>query len=98
MCCPDKIVTEAEVPQVESRFAGNSLDLLPKPGVCGGGSTPRRIFNGQKTEIYEFPWMALLEYAKRTIKTFQINCLSLIYFFISSQWNYRFSLWWITYT
>lgn len=56
---------EEQVPKVESRFAGNSLDLLPKPGVCGGGSSPLRIISGNKTEIYEFPWMALLEYTKR---------------------------------
>lgn len=57
MCCPlnpDDVVT---------RFGDNS-ELLPKPGVCGGGSTPR-IVNGQKTRIYEYPWMALLEFEKR---------------------------------
>lgn len=62
MCCPtnsDDVVT---------RFGDNS-ELLPKPGTCGGGSVPR-IINGHQTQIYEYPWMALLEFKKRKIKHF----------------------------
>lgn len=44
-----------------STSSGNNL--LPKPGVCGS-FTSDRIFGGEKTEIDEYPWMALIEYTK----------------------------------
>lgn len=38
-------------------------NLLPKPGVCGH-FTSDRIFGGEKTQIDEFPWLALIQYTK----------------------------------
>lgn len=34
------------------------------PNVCGRDLS-QRIFGGERTELDEFPWMALLEYQKR---------------------------------
>lgn len=94
MCCPKHPEEVAVTPQVANRFNSNS-DLLPKPGVCGGGSTPR-IVNGNKTEIYEYPWMALLEYSKR--KRFGSNFVNsfgnFCCWFKHSGRNIRISLWW----
>ena len=44
--------------------SGLSASDLPAPGVCGT-SLDDRITNGEETAITEFPWMVLLEYAKR---------------------------------
>lgn len=47
-----------------------SSNLLPDPvgnanGKCGAGSSDR-IIGGRSTKIDEYPWMALLEYSKRS--------------------------------
>ncbi|CAK1550568.1 unnamed protein product [Leptosia nina] len=40
------------------------IKLLPKYSVCGIQNN-ERIFGGEKTDIDEYPWMALLKYQKR---------------------------------
>lgn len=40
-------------------------DLLPDGSICGP-NTQNRIYGGEKTDLDEFPWMALVEYEKRT--------------------------------
>ena len=41
-----------------------SSDLLPGFDDCGV-NTQSRIYGGEKTDLDEFPWMALIEYEKR---------------------------------
>ncbi|XP_055545836.1 serine protease easter-like [Wyeomyia smithii] len=53
VCCTDPIDTPIRV--------GGAL--LPVPGVCGI-QTSDRIVGGTNTKIDEFPWLALLKYAK----------------------------------
>jgi secreted trypsin-like serine protease len=38
-------------------------DLLPDKDTCGIDTT-KKIYGGQKTDLDEFPWMALIEYEK----------------------------------
>ncbi|XP_064212035.1 uncharacterized protein LOC661559 [Tribolium castaneum] len=77
VCCPSKpivldLVTEKK-PDVEgppnvSRH--KNIDLLPKN--CGYFDTDNKIVNGNKTGLFEFPWMALLSY--RTGRGPQFKC------------------------
>lgn len=46
-------------------FGGNSY-LLPTLEYCGISSS-NRIIGGERAELDEFPWMALLEYRKRKV-------------------------------
>lgn len=45
-----------------------SQELLPKIDICGIGQD-NRIVGGDRTEIDEFPWTALLQYKKRKSNT-----------------------------
>lgn len=54
VCCSDSLDAPVRV--------GESL--LPPVGVCGI-QTSDRIVGGVNTKIDEFPWLALLKYAKR---------------------------------
>uniref|UniRef100_A0A182PPY6 CLIP domain-containing serine protease n=1 Tax=Anopheles epiroticus TaxID=199890 RepID=A0A182PPY6_9DIPT len=54
VCCSDSLVAPVRV----------GAGLLPTPGQCGI-QTSDRIFGGVNTRIDEFPWIALLKYAKR---------------------------------
>lgn len=40
--------------------------LLPQPPSCGGVGIRNRIYDGQDTDVNEFPWMVLLEYRRRS--------------------------------
>uniref|UniRef100_A0A182TN45 Peptidase S1 domain-containing protein n=1 Tax=Anopheles melas TaxID=34690 RepID=A0A182TN45_9DIPT len=53
VCCADSLVAPVRV----------GVGLLPSPGQCGI-QTSDRIFGGVNTRIDEFPWIALLKYAK----------------------------------
>lgn len=44
--------------------SSNDANLLPLRGKCGIQSLGDRIYNGNATQLDEFPWMALLEYKK----------------------------------
>ncbi|XP_075162018.1 serine protease 7-like [Haematobia irritans] len=48
--------------KVKEPLVQNSL--LPEPPICGGEFINNRIYGGTETHIYEFPWMAFLEYTK----------------------------------
>ncbi|XP_077283142.1 ovochymase-like [Arctopsyche grandis] len=51
---------------------GSGRDLLPKFDECGEAPGADRIYNGQITDIDEFPWMALLGYRRRNgTRTFE---------------------------
>ncbi|KAL1512801.1 hypothetical protein ABEB36_002328 [Hypothenemus hampei] len=41
----------------------NGLDLLPSLDVCGVG-LENRIYGGEKADLDDFPWMALIEYER----------------------------------
>lgn len=46
----------------------NSVLKLPVPGVCGVVNfAPTVIYGGQRTRIFQHPWLALLEYSKRKL-------------------------------
>ncbi|CAB3223236.1 unnamed protein product [Arctia plantaginis] len=48
-------------------IAYSSEDSLPAPrDQCGNENFEHRIYSGEDTEIYEFPWMALLGYKTNT--------------------------------
>ena len=51
MCCPN---ADSSTP----------ANVLPAKGECGIGSS-NRIYGGEETELDEFPWNCLIEYAKR---------------------------------
>lgn len=53
VCCSDPFDTPIRV----------GASLLPAPGICGT-QTSDRIVGGTNTKIDEFPWLALLKYAK----------------------------------
>lgn len=50
-------VDEIQRPKVSEQ------SLIPNIGECGIGTTDR-IVGGTRTELDEFPWMALLKYSK----------------------------------
>nr|UEC95038.1 spatzle processing enzyme [Tenebrio molitor] len=59
VCCPTGSalgVAPADMTPVRS-------DLLPDKDTCGIDTT-KKIYGGQKTDLDEFPWMALIEYEK----------------------------------
>lgn len=56
-----KRVTRPTNQQQNQRDIQNS-DLLPKSPSCGGITIAAKIFGGKDSELYEFPWMVLLEY------------------------------------
>lgn len=39
-------------------------NLLPNRTICGEGTGEDRLLGGNLTEIWDFPWMALLRYKK----------------------------------
>ncbi|XP_033165374.1 serine protease 7 isoform X1 [Drosophila mauritiana] len=45
---------------------GDGSNLLPQPPSCGGVAIRNRIYDGQDTDVNEFPWMVLLEYRRRS--------------------------------
>lgn len=73
VCCPDSKRTAAQGgggtgggAVVDSR-AGEEPDpgnVLPSIGKCGI-LLANRIIGGTKTQLFEFPWMALLQYKQR---------------------------------
>ncbi|KAF5305584.1 hypothetical protein FQA39_LY01675 [Lamprigera yunnana] len=48
--------------------------LLPNRSVCGSDTTTNRIYNGQLTDLDEFPWMALLGYKSNDIDEVDFKC------------------------
>ncbi|XP_026480263.1 melanization protease 1-like [Ctenocephalides felis] len=67
VCCPSQtqtsseLNTDSEIPDVSSH---PNLRLLPHR-ICGA-SLEDRIVRGNKTGLFEFPWMALLAYRSRS--------------------------------
>jgi len=51
---------------VQQTSTGDGSNLLPQPPSCGGVAIRNRIYDGQDTDLNEFPWMVLLEYRRRT--------------------------------
>ncbi|KAH8363050.1 hypothetical protein KR084_004842, partial [Drosophila pseudotakahashii] len=47
---------------------------LPQPPTCGGFVSKVKIFGGEETGLYEFPWMVLLEYRKINEYELTTNC------------------------
>uniref|UniRef100_A0A182N5R5 CLIP domain-containing serine protease n=1 Tax=Anopheles dirus TaxID=7168 RepID=A0A182N5R5_9DIPT len=63
VCCPDALAAPVRL----------GSGLLPTPGQCGI-QTSDRIFGGVNTRIDEFPWIALLKYAKRRLTHIPARC------------------------
>lgn len=65
VCCPLND-NPAPVPSTTPASTGGDpleTDLLPGTETCGLGSQDR-IYGGEKTQLGEYPWMALIEYLK----------------------------------
>ncbi|XP_036322710.1 serine protease 7-like [Rhagoletis pomonella] len=43
-----------------------SAATLPRLPTCGGVTISNKIYSGTDTDLYEFPWMVLLEYNRRS--------------------------------
>nr|XP_015836792.1 PREDICTED: uncharacterized protein LOC661375 [Tribolium castaneum] len=70
VCCPSgrTTITTNPPPVVEGPTENTDVEsvtsnLLPGGDVCGL-NTQSRIYGGEKTDLDEFPWMALIEYEK----------------------------------
>lgn len=68
VCCnpydtyrPTEATTELATESIQTSNSVNGKNL-PEPGECGPVSTGNKIYNGNNTDIDEFPWMVLLEY------------------------------------
>ncbi|XP_044265436.1 uncharacterized protein LOC123011851 [Tribolium madens] len=77
VCCPAKPIVLDLVSEKKPDVAGppnvsrhKNIGLLPKN--CGYFDTDNKIVNGNKTGLFEFPWMALLSY--RTARGPQFKC------------------------
>ncbi|KAF7263934.1 hypothetical protein GWI33_000889 [Rhynchophorus ferrugineus] len=68
VCCPlgtQPVQPSTEEPEFLPPAEGEFIEsnLLPPTNVCGTG-TQDKIYGGQKAQLDEFPWMALVEYLK----------------------------------
>lgn len=62
VCCPPKPIhfDNDQKPAFPDVSRHRNIDLLPKN--CGYINYDDKIVNGNKTGLFEFPWMALLSY------------------------------------
>lgn len=67
VCCnPFDTYKPTEAPTNEITQTSNGVgNKLPDPGECGPVATGNKIYNGNNTDIDEFPWMVLLEYQNK---------------------------------
>lgn len=71
VCCPSTTqLTPSMQLQSQSQQQNVAKTLppaqLPSPPVCGVDAE-NRIYGGTTTNVFEFPWLALLKYTKRKI-------------------------------
>lgn len=59
------VVAQTDAPQ-------QPRGVLPRPGECGIDAADR-IYGGNRTIIDEYPWMVLLQYSKRELRTFLVK-------------------------
>lgn len=52
----------------------DGASLLPQPPTCGAVSIDNKIYGGQDTELYEFPWLVLLEYRRLSGNGLATSC------------------------
>ena len=69
VCCREVVAPPApppptSAPNVPVTQPPQRSPLLPKPGECGIDAE-NRIYGGNRTNLDEYPWMALLQYSKR---------------------------------
>ncbi|XP_031327653.1 CLIP domain-containing serine protease 14D-like isoform X1 [Photinus pyralis] len=71
VCCPKEPIIINEVRKMFSRnvVQHRNIDLLPEN--CGELPGGNRIIGGNKTTLFEFPWMALLAYRSQNIVEFR---------------------------
>ncbi|XP_061393226.1 serine protease 7 [Musca vetustissima] len=55
-------------------YAEDSNELLPVGTQCGPQSIGNKIYNGNDTNIDDFPWMVLLEYRTKKNGNLILNC------------------------
>lgn len=71
VCCRLDSGSRWSVPTVPKTV--NNTHLLPSTHQCGP-LLDNRILGGKRTKIYEYPWLALIEYTKRKLLFFlQLN-------------------------
>lgn len=61
VCCPDGPIVNALVSGYPDVSGHRNLGLLPRD-VCGQDIDEDKIIGGNKTGVFEFPWMALISY------------------------------------
>lgn len=68
VCCPQNQEKITTTERSQQNHVNDGEDIrtrfLPDTGTCGLG-TNANIFGGEVAQIDDFPWMALIEYAKR---------------------------------
>ncbi|KAH8311664.1 hypothetical protein KR044_007400, partial [Drosophila immigrans] len=79
VCCPDSKRTMASAGSDSGSSGDNRSgepeagNVLPSIGKCGIAFSDR-IIGGTKTNIFEFPWMALLKYKAKKKEEYSFNC------------------------
>ncbi|KAH8359552.1 hypothetical protein KR093_007415 [Drosophila rubida] len=78
VCCPDSkrsAAGAASDPAGDNEFgdAPEPGNVLPSIGKCGI-LFANRIYGGTKTQLSEFPWMALLKYKAKQKDEYSFNC------------------------
>ncbi len=66
VCCPQETSTNSPQRSIPRPSNGQG-NVLPSRGSCGVESFGEKVYGGRSTALDEFPWMALLEYAKRNV-------------------------------
>ncbi|XP_037953874.1 spaetzle-processing enzyme-like [Teleopsis dalmanni] len=69
VCCADKYCNK---PKPEANNVPKPGNVLPEAGKCGI-SLENRILGGQNTSLFEFPWMALIQY-KKPNNVYEFHC------------------------
>lgn len=54
--------------------SSDGASLLPQPPTCGAVSIDNKIYGGEDTDLYEFPWLVLFEYQRLSGNGLATSC------------------------
>ncbi|EDW39367.1 GL14056 [Drosophila persimilis] len=66
--------TPAQTQPRGQSITSDGSSLLPQPPTCGGVAIKNRIYDGEDTDLNEFPWMVLMEYRRRSGNGLSTSC------------------------